>query len=492
MNPFKLVRKLGRALRGGATFRQIVLGVFLGFAAGMVPGFNLTLVLVLALLLVLNTNGGLALLAFGVGKGLCLLLAPVTFALGHFLVHTAGLAGLVRAAAQTPVVALLDLDRYALLGGLPVTVVLGGALAWGAAWLIVRAREASARAAQASPRMQRLAGNALVRALMRLAFGGRAKPPTGAAARLFVRSRLIAGAVLVVLLVGAYLLLVDALVERGLEAGLAHLNGAEVNIGSAQVSLFAGRLVLEDVQVTDPARPERNRVQAARLEADLSVRALLTRRLVVDSVVCETMRLDEPRDRPGTVYVPAQEAAPDDEAAGGILPGVDLGELGGKARDYLRAARRVQRLVNDLEEFLGKGGPAPPPGADEQERRREAAARGYLARSARDVVARQPTWVVREAHVRDLKVVEGVPTLAVEGRHLSSNPDLYGQRAELRVKLDQEALDKLRDEARGSLKDALMRHLPGVSDNDDEDGDEEEGEGAVDQAKDAIKGLLGR
>jgi len=71
MNPIKFIRKLGKLLRGGSTSRQIFLGVFLGFAAGMIPGVNLTVLLCIFLLLILNTNGGLAAPAYVLGKILC-------------------------------------------------------------------------------------------------------------------------------------------------------------------------------------------------------------------------------------------------------------------------------------------------------------------------------------------------------------------------------------------------------------------------------------
>ncbi|NQU76008.1 MAG: hypothetical protein HQ546_06840, partial [Planctomycetes bacterium] len=50
MNPIKLIRKFVKALRGGSSFREVFLGVFLGFAVGMIPGVNLTLILAVLLL----------------------------------------------------------------------------------------------------------------------------------------------------------------------------------------------------------------------------------------------------------------------------------------------------------------------------------------------------------------------------------------------------------------------------------------------------------
>ncbi|MHC4873179.1 MAG: hypothetical protein ACYTFY_15155, partial [Planctomycetota bacterium] len=127
MNPVKIIRKLGAALRGGPTFLQVFLGVFAGFAIGMMPGINLSFILLMALLLILNVNGGVAAVAVIIGKVLCLILAPLTFNIGYFLIHSIGLEGLVRAFGDTPVLALLDLHVYCMTGAIPFIIILGGA-----------------------------------------------------------------------------------------------------------------------------------------------------------------------------------------------------------------------------------------------------------------------------------------------------------------------------------------------------------------------------
>ena len=130
MNPIKLIRKLVKALRGGATFRQMFLAIVLGFAAGMIPGVNLTLIACIVLLLILNTNGGLAVMGYLVGKALCLLLAPVTFEIGYFLIHSAGLMGLIQTLAGTllmtvPVIVIFFFAQKHFIQGITLTGMKG-------------------------------------------------------------------------------------------------------------------------------------------------------------------------------------------------------------------------------------------------------------------------------------------------------------------------------------------------------------------------------
>ena len=125
MGPVKLIRGIGRILRGGADRRQVFLGCLLGVVIGMIPGFNGALVLAIALFFFLNANGLLAALGVLLGKVLCLVLAPVTFNIGYVIIHKVGLEGFFRWAADTPVLALMDLDVYSLVGGLPVALVVG-------------------------------------------------------------------------------------------------------------------------------------------------------------------------------------------------------------------------------------------------------------------------------------------------------------------------------------------------------------------------------
>lgn len=419
----KLLRKLGKLLRGGAGDREIFLGALLGVLIGMVPGVNLTLILAILLLLLLNANAGIAMLGFALGKVLCLLLAPVTFQIGHTLVHRIGLEGLFRALADTPVVALLDLHVYCLIGGLPLAVVVG----LGSGWIMARAirglRVGIMEATQRSERMQKLAQNKLVRLILWLAFGPKKEALAGMLdkkPRLFRKAGVVlALAVLAIVLVLEFLLL-DFAVKAGLEHGLAMANGAEVNVGGADLSLLDGKLQLRDVQVTDPEKPTHNLVQIERLSADLSVADLLAKRLTIDLLEASDVRRDAQRSSPGRVFdKPKKEKEEEAKEPEDALTG------------YFDKVGTLKEYLNKLKDYLDKSkagqeeGKKPEQEKKDKEKLLELAGNsGYLALSAQDLLAKHPTWTIRKLVVDKIVLGEGGQAQKLEGSELSSHPEL--------------------------------------------------------------------
>ena len=437
MNPIKLVRKLLKALRGGAAARQIFLAVFLGFAVGMIPGVNLTVLTAVVLLLLLNTNGGLAGLSVILAKALCVLLAPVTFHLGYFMMHSLGLVSLVRATADTPVLALLDLHVYALLGALPIIVVVGGGLALGATLAIRKAQARIRRTSETSEGLRKARENPVVRLLLWAALGKRrpADEDMAASAPLLRKGRLVAGGVILILVVAFQALFLDRLARQSIEAAVALATGAEVNVGKADLSLLSGRLVVENLQVTDAARPTHNQVQADRIVADVSLADLLARRFVLDSVECDNMQLDVQRAVPGQVYREPTSKEP-------VLPPLDVGDLG-KVKAYYEQAKRLNEKIQKLKEFLQSDESAKQaPSKDDLEE--EARLRGYLRLSAQESLARHPTWVVRNMKLTGVKVHPDLPGVTIEGHNLSSRPSLYPEKMELKVYPEENVLEGLK------------------------------------------------
>ena len=438
MNPIKLIRALLKALRGGTAARQIFLAVFLGFAAGMVPGVNLTVLTVVVLLLLLNTNGGLAALSAALGKLLCVLLAPATFHLGYFMVHGLGLVGVVQAAADTPVLALMDLHVYALMGALPIVLVAGGGLALGVTWAVRRGQARLRVLSETGGRLQKVRQNPLVRLLLWVALGKKkaAAEDAAASAPLLKKGRLAAGGVVLVIVLVFQVLFLDRLARKGMEAGVAQATGAEVNVAKAHLSLLSGRLVVEGLQVTDPARPTHNQVQADRIIADVGLADLLARRFVLDLVESDSMRLDVPRAAPGRVYREPASKEP-------VLPPLDVGGLG-KVKAYYEQAKRLNEKIQKIREYLrsdepGRGAPS----KDDLEE--EARLRGYLRLSAQESLARHPTWVVRNLKFTGVQVHQDLPGVTIEGRHLSSHPSRHPEKMELKAYPEESVLEGLKE-----------------------------------------------
>src|SRR5688572_8299077 len=131
------IRKIGSVLRGKATPLQVLLATILGGTLGFVPGFFLPgnlgggfmqapgLILVLmCCVLILNANLALFGLVTLVAKMLSLVLLPVSFAVGTWLLD-GPLQGLYRGMINGKVTAWFGLEYYATAGGVLLGLVFG-------------------------------------------------------------------------------------------------------------------------------------------------------------------------------------------------------------------------------------------------------------------------------------------------------------------------------------------------------------------------------
>ena len=454
MNPIKALRKLGKLIRGGAGTWQIVSGCLLGVLIGMIPGFNMTVVIAILLLLLLNANFGLAILGFLVGKALCLLLAPLTFQIGYVLIHGIGLEGAFRAMSEMPVVALMDLHYYCLIGGLPVALVVGCAMGWGIGRTIHMLRAGLKMGAERSERFKRLTGALPVRILLRVVFGKQKKP---LAEMLETRHPLLrkSGVILCAVVVGLLLvfefLFLDQVARAGIKSGLEAAVGAQVDVEGVDMSLFGGRMKIAGLQVTDPDRPTHNMVQIDQLTADVGISDLLARRFVIDLLVIGRTRTDVQRSSPGTVFKRPEPPKPK-------MPEITLG-------DYFEHAEKVVEYLRKLKDYLDER-------TESQERKEEpvskedvkelAREQGYLSLSAAGVLAKRPRVTIRQIRIEDLRIGERDGYL-LEGKEISDRPELNEKPMLLAVsdKAGMEGLLKL-DFTRPGASHAVQLVVPDV------------------------------
>ena len=120
-------RKIGKLLRGDATPFQLYTAAILASLIGFIPGFmqgpGLFLTF-LALLVVLNANLALAALIGGLAKLISLLIMPITFEVGCFLLD-GPTSGLFQSMINAPVLALFGFEHYATTGGLLMGLIFG-------------------------------------------------------------------------------------------------------------------------------------------------------------------------------------------------------------------------------------------------------------------------------------------------------------------------------------------------------------------------------
>ena len=450
MNPIKLIRKLGKVLRGGASRRAVFLGIFLGFGIGMIPGVNLTLIIFIAAFFLLNSNGAMGAIFIFLGKLLCLAAAPLTYEFGRFLIHDAGLAGLVQYCAETPGLALLDLQVYCLIGALPIIIVGGGLAGWLVGRLMDKLRDSLAGAKGKSARLDKVSQNVVVRGFLRVAFGKKIAPDKIKQPLIRI-GRLVAVVVVVAAVFVLQMLYLNSAVRVGIESGLGSANGAEVNLGKAELSLGDGLLILTDLQVTDPQRPENNRVQAERIVLKVSVADMLAKRFVVDLIECDKMRTDTLRESPGEVYLPAEEQP---KAPAQLI---DLSKFAGKSAEYYDQIKKFNERLKKLTEYLNEDDPNQAKTDEERLAKlaRDIRSLGYLKLSAKEFLAKNPTWIIRKVSVTQLELAPGFPTFTIEGKNLSSHPSLCPEPMSLKALPDKDALKKITASSGNSLGNGL-------------------------------------
>jgi hypothetical protein len=85
------------------------------------------------------------------------------------------------------------------------------------------------------------------------------------------------------------------LVERELLRQLSLANGAPVEAGEVRLSLWSGELQIDDLQIVDPLRLDRDRLHIGRLSAKASPGALVRGRFETDKLIASKIRADVAR-----------------------------------------------------------------------------------------------------------------------------------------------------------------------------------------------------
>ncbi len=132
---------------------------------------------------------------------------------------------------------------------------------------------------------------------------------------------LLAFLILVLGIGGVWILLVDAAIKRLIERTGTALVGAKVELEAADLSLFPLGLTLTRLQVTNPEAPMTNAVEIARIAFTMDGLPLLRRKVLIEEMTADGIRLNTPRTSSGAVVKPAEQAS---DRRAGRLPGVAL------------------------------------------------------------------------------------------------------------------------------------------------------------------------
>jgi len=436
-----ITRKLGKLVRGKATPFQIVSASLLGALIGGAPGFlqaPLWGLLLFFALLVINANLFVAAASFLLVKLLTLLLLPVYFHVGAWLLE-GPLNGLVAAVANAPVAAWFGWEYYAtvpaLLGSLVFGLALGAGLTRG-----LRALRRKLGAMEAgSERYQRFTAKKWVKALAWVFFGGLkgkgdwaelAENKRGRPVRL---TGLAAVAGLAVLLAVGLQFLDTTIVTAALRERLERANGATVDIDGVEIDAAENRVTVRGLAMADPAELGQNRFAADALVADVSGMDLLARKWVVDRIEAKNAATSAPRRVPGRrVGKPPAEAPPDEPPPDDVKSVDDYLEQGAVWRERLETLQRVYDMIS------GRGGKKADKRKGESTWRerleRQAAMRGYWQVKSDSVLRDRPRLVVRELAAENIEVGGSDARFDLVGANISTQPGLLpGERGRIEL-----------------------------------------------------------
>lgn len=178
-------------------------------------------------------------------------------------------------------------------------------------------------------------------------------------------------------LVAAYFsLFFDGHMRRGIEFVGTMINGAEVNVGRLSTSFLGARLEIDDIQVTDKNKPERNIVQVGQIRFQMSWDALLRAKVYVKDASILNVQALSKRAKPGYVVPPTPpgkgpsllDKAQDQVLAqtqkkfnknflgdvASLLGGTDPKDLIKNIEGQLKSDARIKELEKELKEKSAK------------------------------------------------------------------------------------------------------------------------------------------
>lgn len=430
-------RKIGKLLRGNATPKQIGLACLIGTLFGFTP-FTLQtagmLVLLVLCFLVLNTNFFLTVLTSGIAKGLAIPLSSVSFWMGTLLLD-GPLQFLFEFLVNAPGTALLGLEYYQLTGGL----VVGAFVAGIEALLLIKTlrafRSRMASLETESETFREWNEKWWVRLLKWVFLGSgpgvEYEELLEKKGRFYRVSGLFAGFLLLAAIGGVQYFFGGQIVTMGLKSGLETANGSTVNVGSANPNLQQGKLVIQDLAISDSSDLDRNLFEAKEVDIDISSSDLLRRRLTLDRVAIKGGAQGTKRSTKAERFAPTSDVSPTE---------TEKEKKKSKSLDhYLSSADQWKERLRQASRYLEKMGTSKKkPRKAPMKRGKEI---GFSRVSAQHLIHDIPTFTVREFHADEIDVRKlKNETIDVSAQNLSTHPNLLKDPTSVRIRSSEETI----------------------------------------------------
>jgi hypothetical protein len=214
------------------------------------------------------------------------------------------------------------------------------------------------------------------------------------------------------------------IVTAAMQRGIERANGATVDIADADIDLVAGRLVLTGFAMADPNDLATDLLRADRLEAAISGRDLLRKRVALDQARFTNATTGERRAIPGRRVGrwPDPKPLPDKAAEEKTI------------EDYMKQAELWKERLSQARQWLERiSGPEDAVEDDATQRRetlrerleRQAAELGYARVRADHLITGAPTFMVYNLDAEQVRAAQlDGATLTIRGRNLSTHPHL--------------------------------------------------------------------
>lgn len=116
-----------------------------------------------------------------------------------------------------------------------------------------------------------------------------------------LKKSVISIAALVFLIALFWWVVVDRVVEMVLESEGSKAVGAKVDVSSVDLSLWPAGLEVVGIEVTDPASPMKNAMAIQRVYSDIELAPLIERKIIINNLRMEGIRLNTPRKTSGAL-----------------------------------------------------------------------------------------------------------------------------------------------------------------------------------------------
>lgn len=317
-NNIMITRKIGKILRGKATPFQIISACILGSLLAFTPGFMQAPGLILfyiLLLIIINANLFIAAISCAIAKLAALLLMPISFVLGQFLLD--GPTQVVfKSAVNAPVLAFFGLDYYVTPGGIVLGLFTGIILGYAVISILATFRKKMAQLETGSEKFKKVTSSIWVKILIFIFIGGGhgKKTYNEILGKKIGNPIRITGVIFAILIV-AFVVIIQMffagpIVTMVLTSGLEKANGATVDLENAEIDLKGGRLTITNLAMADPNQLDTDLLRATTIEADINATDLLRKRLRIEKIVGVDVSQGKTRKIPGKLVGPAPEPSP--------------------------------------------------------------------------------------------------------------------------------------------------------------------------------------